>query len=159
MAEFFRFGVSISVLDGVNRTAVTTYYITKADLNAYIDAVDDAARAATDVGVLVAAHLAMQDGSFEKLQVFMETINDPVPDPPDDSLRGNKILIHGRAAGRGVSWTIPCRDPDSYVQLPQSLELSQTEPTEATDYITAVNANVKDMFGNAVTFHTWELVD
>lgn len=159
MAEFIRAVVSITTMDGVLRPSVTSYYVALADAQAYWAAADDAARAATDVGLLISRYLAMTDAAFVSSNVGFEAINDPVTNPGDTVLRGNKLSFSARSGGRGLVTTIPARKTGTFTQSTDSLQISLTTPAAMAFFVTAVNNTVKDAFGNDVTLVAGSVVD
>lgn len=159
MAEFLRWQVSITTMDGVLRPSVNTFNIDQADAQEYVDAADDAARAASNVGDVIAKFLAMTDGSFVKAEVGISVVNDPVTNPADSVLRGNKLLFHCRAGGRGLVFEVPSRKVASYTQSVDSRQVSITVPTAMSNFVGAVNSFVRDMFGNIFTVVSAEIVD
>jgi hypothetical protein len=159
MAVFYRWVVSITTMDGVLRPSVNNFYVSEADAEAWINAADETARAATDVGVLVSKFLAMTDAAFVQTQVGMIQLNDPVSNPADTVLRGNKLAFKGRSGGRGIDFSIPARKPASFSQSVDSLQVSITSPTAMSEFVTAYNAVVTDQFGNVASVQSASVVD
>lgn len=150
MAEVSRYLLSITAIDGVNRTSVIQYYVSAADGKAYVAAADAAARAASNVGLLILAVDGMTEMELIQWSLAAEFAQDSPGPMPDTILRGNKLSFTLRSGGRNLTSTIPGRDPASYTQAVDSLNVDLTAPPAMATFITAVNATVKDNFGNAV---------
>lgn len=150
MAEVSRYLLSISLIDGVNRTSVVQYYVSPTDGKAYVAAADAAARAATSVGALILAVTEMTDMQPLSWALTAEFEQDSPGPIPDDILRGNKLSFTLRSGGRNITTTIPGRKTSAYTQAVDSLNVALDTPTAMDNFVTAVNATVKDLFGNAV---------
>jgi len=159
LAEFIRYQVSVTTMDGVERPAVFQVFVSEADAKDYLDAIDDAARAATEVGILITRYLAMQDGAFVKTSVGIELLNDPVTVPANTVLRGNKLLFHIRSGGRGLTNSISARKAAAFTQTGHELDIDLAAPAAMLNFVAQYNAVVVDMFGNPVTILKGEVVD
>lgn len=159
MAEIPQYLLEITYLDGVLRESVFQCYVSSADGKAYVAAADAAARAATNVGALITATNAMSEGAPIKWALKSQFLQDDPGAVPDNVLRNNKIVLHMKSAGRGLVLSVPARNPASFLQKEDSIELVLDDPTEMDTFITAVNARVKDQFGNAVVVKSANLND
>lgn len=150
MAEVARYLLSITAIDGVNRTSVIQYYVSAADGKAYVAAVDAAARALTQVGVLIQAVDGITEMELIQWALTAEFAQDSPGPLPDTILRGNKLSFTLRAGGRNITTTIPGRDPSAFVQAVDSLSIDLTTPAAMATFVSEVNDTVVDNFGNAV---------
>lgn len=150
MASIVRFFVSINMEDGLGRDCGSTFYINETDANAYTAAADDAARAATTVGVLVAKYAGLTLANLMGVSIGAEFLADPPPlasSIADTVLRGNKLRISTSAGGRGGDFSIPARNPANYTQDADSLIVSITTPTAMSQFVTAYQTVVENAFG------------
>jgi hypothetical protein len=159
MAEFISWSVSITTMDGVLRESVSSFNITQSEAQEYMDAADDTERAASAVGQTVAAYLAMTDAAFVKTTVSIEVKNDPVTNPGDSVLRGNKLMFHCRSGGRGLVFTVPARKASAYAQSVDSLQVSLTTPAAMAAFVGDIENYVTDQFGHSVDVVSAEVVD
>ncbi len=152
--------VSINLIDGVLRPCGNTFYISNEDALEYQVAGDDAARAASVVGVLVAAYLAITDGNLVSVNVGEEVLPDPPPSNPADTiLRGNKLEFFRYGSGVKRAFETPTRVVGTFTQSTDSLQISITSPTAMSNFVTAYNATVLDLFGNPCTILSGKVVD
>lgn len=159
MAEIARYLLSVTVVDGVNRDSVIQYYIKAADAKAYFAAADTAARAATAIGVLIQRVLAITLAGALKWAVSGEFAQDDPRPIDDDVLRGNKLSFGLSSGGRGLTTTIPARNPAEYTQSADSLNISLTGGDGVQDWITQVEGYVVDQFNNPVVVTSGRVVD
>lgn len=150
--------VSFNLQDGVLRPCGPTFYITATAAKAYVAAVDDAARAATTVGVLRAALFPLTEAAEVATSIQYESYVAAPSNPADDVLRGNKLKVEVVAAGQDRSFTIPARQASGYVQLPDSLKIDITDATFDA-FKDAYEAIVIDAFGNARVITAASIVD
>jgi hypothetical protein len=159
MAELAQYTVEITFQDGVLRQSVWQVYVSPTNAKAYVAAADTAARAATNVGQLITAASAMSEGVpviWAVKAAFNQEEGEPIP---DNVLRNNKIVMHMRSAGRGLVLSVPARNPASFLQKENSIELVLDDPTEMDTFVTALNTWVVDQFGNSVAVQSANLND
>lgn len=155
-----RYFVSFDLKDGINRPCGNTFYISEASFQEYAAAADDAARAATDVGVFQAAYMAMTDANRYTTRVGIEDYLETLPAPLADTvLRGNKLEFGVYGGGVHRDFAIPARTPASYSQSPDSLDVSITTPAAMSAFVAAYDAVVVDAFGNSRGIVSAEIVD
>lgn len=159
MAVFTRYILSIDFIDGVERHSIASYYVKAAEAQAYFAAANLAARQASALGVLATKIEAMSLMFPVSVSVSIEDVTDPVIIPAVTTLRGNKLAFAMRSGGRGLTTTIPGRDPSTFTQGANSLIVDLTTPTEMNDYVLAVDGHVVDQFGNAVSIIEGKVVD
>lgn len=159
MAEFLRWEVSITTMDGVLRPMVFQAFVSQDDAQDYLAQTDDAGRAGTALGDFISKYLLTQDGSFVQSSVGLAVVNDPVSNPADTVLRGNKILVHTRAGGRGLVFSIPARKTSAYTQEVDSLKIDITANGALKNFLAVYATVATDMFGNSVTPVAAEIVD
>lgn len=159
MAEFDRWEISITTVDGVGRPMVFQSFVAEDDAQDYLSQADSAGRAGTALGDFIAKYLLTQDGAFVQSSVGLAVVNDPVSNPADTVLRGNKILVHTRAGGRGLVFTIPARKTSAYTQEVDSLKIDITAAGALKNFLTSYALVATDMFGNSVTPMSAEIVD
>jgi hypothetical protein len=159
-ASFTRWVLSITLVDGAERTSVATFYVKQADAVAYNAAADDAARDATTLGQFIFKYTALTDMYTVAHQVGKEVVINPPPGfPADDVLRGNKLSFSTKHGGLGSAFTVPGRDATSYTQMGASVNILLDSPTNMDDFVTAYNATIIDAFGNASTIISGKVVD
>lgn len=159
MALFTRYILSMTFKDGVNRDSVVSYYVLPTEAKLWFAAADHTAKLATGLGSLVTAVVAETAMSLINTQVTVEELNDPVVLPADTILRGNKLTFALRAGGRGLTTTIPGRDPAGFTQDAGSLIIDLSTPAAMVAFQTALESHVVDAFGNAVTLMEGRVVD
>jgi hypothetical protein len=159
VANFTRYVLSITFKDGVQRDSVVSYYVLPAEAKAYFAAADKAARDASALGVLATKVKAMTLMFPVQVSVSIEDVTDPVTIPAVTTLRGNKLAFAMRSGGRGLTTTIPGRDPASFEQGPDSLLVALDTPSAMDDFVLAVGGHVVDQFGNTVSIIEGRVVD
>lgn len=159
MAEFLSWFTEITVMDGVLRDSVISFNVTESEAQEYVDAADDAGRAASVIGGLIAATLGMTDCAFVQTRVGIQVKNDPVSNPADTVLRGNKLMFHVRSGGRGLVFTIPGRKASAFAQGTDSLNVSLTTPAAMAAFVGAVELAASDQFGHGIDVQSAEVVD
>lgn len=152
--------VHIGGKDGVLRPFSIDFYVTLAAAQIYWAAADEAARAATTVGVLMTRAIAMQSGFILEKSVTLAEINtDEFVNPGDTILRGNKLNFGIHAGIKNSVFNIPCRNNASYTQIEDSLNCQLDTPTAMTNFISAYEAIGVDSNGNAATITRATVVD
>jgi len=147
MAATDRWVASITLIDGVLRESVVSYYVAAADAQDYLAAAPGGARDATLIGVLFARTLGISDCAEVRQSVGLEQIQDTITNPADTVLRGNKLKFSYRAGASNYSFTIPGREAAGFTQAADSLNVSLTGPTAMTNFITAFEAVAKSIYG------------
>jgi len=152
--------ISINCIDGVLRSCGNTFYVSNEDMLAYAVAGDDAARAATNVGLLVAKYLLIIDAPLVSVNAGIEVLSDPAPSGIADTiLRGNKLEFFRSAGGLNRSFEVPARKVGAFTQSANSLEISVTSPTAMFNFVTQYNSMVLDLFENPCTILSGKIVD
>lgn len=159
MAAFRRYVLSMTFLDGVGRDSVVSFYVNAADAKEYFAAASNVLALATPLGNLVNAVEAMTLMYMQQVSVSVEDLTDPVPPIDDDVLRGNKLAFSLRSGGRGLTTTLPGRDPTKYAQFGNELEVDLTTPAEMAAYVDAVQTYAVDAFGNEIAITGGKVVD
>lgn len=159
MAIFDKYVASTAGVDGANRPWSVSVYVDATDAKSYFAAADKATRDATKVGLLLAAIDNMMDAGATKHLIQLEELNDAIPVPSEDVLRGNKIDIFYSAGGRNFDFTIPCRKVDRYTQKENSIELELDTPAAMTGLITQIEDTLISVGGQAATVRSARLVD
>ena len=152
--------VHIGGTDGVLRPFSIDMYVTEAAAQLYFAAADEAARAATTVGVLMTRTIAMQSGFVREKSVTLVEINDAeFANPGDTVLRGNKLNVGIHAGIKNSVFNIPCRSNSAYTQVEDSLNCQLDTPVAMTNFISAYEAIGVDSNGNAATITRVTVVD
>jgi hypothetical protein len=152
--------VSINCIDGVLRACGNTFYVSNEDMLAYAVAGDDAARAATQVGILITRYLLITDAALVSVSVGEEVLADPAPSGLADTiLRGNKLEFFRSAGGLKRSFEIPARKTGTFTQSANSLEIAVNAPTAMLNFVSQYNAVVLDLFENPCTILSGKIVD
>lgn len=160
MASIVRYRVTIRLIDGVERDCGNTFYVAETEWGAYVTAADDAARAATPIGALVAKYVAMTLAPLVAVEATVEYLADPAPDIPANTiLRGNKLQFFHKNAGRGHDFSIPARNQAHFTQDDTTLNVSITTPTAMTDFKDAYESVVVDAYGNSGVILKARVVD
>lgn len=161
MANVVRWLVSFNLIDGAKRSTGNTYYISEANANEWLGAADDAARAASQVGLLQSKEQAMIDAPILTVNVGNEVLTIPIPSAPAATvLRGNKLKFQVISAlGKKRDFTLPCRKPASFTQLTHSIECETGSPVAMSNWIAQYNSMVLDFDGNSNTITDVKVVD
>lgn len=126
--------------------ATVTHYVAAADVTAYNAAADDAARAATDLGVFFAAEAALSTGVVLKRDVgFAYVDNAAIPPGANAGVFAfDKFGISYQADGEYYNSSIPARDLSKVVLGSDGITVitGSGASTETTDYIAAFNTVV-----------------
>lgn len=161
MANVVRWFVSFNCIDGAKRSCGNTFYISETDAQEWLNAADDAARAASVVGLLQSKYDAMTDVALMTVNVGNEVVTIPIPAiPATDVLRGNKLKFQVISAlGKKRDYTIPGRRAAAYTQLSHSIECETGSPVAMSNWISEYNADVLDFDGNSNTVTDVKVVD
>lgn len=157
MAEFAQF--HMTWVDSDERTSTVSPYVRIVDAKAFVAAADEAARAATLLGVMADAFYGLTEGTMTKYYVsFGQTTGDAVPGSGDGIFRGNKIVCHYSEAGADNRFlTIPTRDDATLEYSGTSINLNDGGLVEA--FVTAFEAAAVGKNGGAVTVISMEAND
>lgn len=125
------------------KTASVTHYVVASAVTAYNAAADDAARAATLIGALIAAENALSKGVHVKVDVGFSYV-DSAAIPPNVATGAypfDKFGISFTADGEYYVSSIPARDIDAVVMSSDGITVNTGAgaSTETTDYIAAFN--------------------
>lgn len=129
------------------QVASIQHYVTAASVTAYNAAADDAARAATALGVLLAAENALTLGTEYKVDVgfaYVENAATP-PDVSEFVFPFDKIGVSFQADGEYYVSSIPARDNTNITLSSDGITIQTTGAgmsPEVDDYIQAFNAIV-----------------
>lgn len=139
------------------KTSSITYNVPLAAINLYNDAADDAARAATLLGALVTAVLALTRGTLAKVNAGYAYIQDATlpPTVSDQVFAFDAIAVSDKAGIRFYNSSIPGRtlDPD-ILNLGSdgvSIDIGAGASAEVNAYIAAFNNVVLGANGSAAT--------
>lgn len=159
MALINKYVASVTYRDGVQRDSVVSVYVSEADAEAWITAADETARTATDVGTLFEKMDALVAGTLIRRSVSLEQLVDLPANPADDILRGNKLAVEFIADGRNYVMTIPCRNPASFTQKDDSLEVELGTGAAVPAFITAFQNVAVTRAGDSVTVRRIRVAD
>jgi len=141
-----------------NKTSTTEHYVSAGDAAAYVAAADDAARLATNVGILIAAENALSLGVTLKVDVATSFVNSLAfpPGSEDFVYSFDKIGVSFRADGESYVSSIPGRVKDNAVVgiSADGININidgAAMTTEVSDYIEAFNTVVLSEENAAVT--------
>lgn len=142
-----------------NKVASVDHYVSAAAVTAYNAAADDAARAATLIGALIAAEDALTLGVTAKVDVgFVYTDSLQIPPTPGQfAFAFDKIGVSFRADGENYVSSIPARTKDNAVLgvggdgVTVNIGTGVTNEVEA--YVEAFNAVVLSEEGAGVTIN------
>lgn len=159
MASTDRCVASITLKDGVKRTAVHSIYVSLTDAQEYWAAAKGAARDATKIGVYFAKTLGISAMVPVQQSVVLEQIEDTVTLPANTVLRGDKINFDYGGGGSFGQVAVPGRETGAFTQETTGLGVSITAPTAMSDYVAAFNNVAKTKFGSAATIISGKLND
>jgi len=110
----------------------------------YNSAADDAARAATAAGVLIAATLVLTKGVLKKVTVGSDYVdNAAVPPAPDTfTFPFDKFGVSFSADGENYVTSIPARDDTAVVVGGDGVSVDLTDGANVEDWVTAFEAIV-----------------
>lgn len=157
MAEFAQFHMTWYDSDG--RTSTVSPYVRIVDAKAFVAAADEAARAATLLGVMANAFYQLTAGTMTKYYVsFGQTTGDPLPASDDAIFRGNKIVVHYSEVDADNRFlTIPTRDDT--VLTYAGTEITLDDAGNMAAFVTAFEAAAIGKNGGAVTVLSAEAND
>jgi len=148
------------VRDSAGKYAEFAVRVGAADAQAYVAAANDAARLATDVGILlntVEVLFIGGDSAVEKRGVRTEAVNDgftPV-DPEAEIYNSNKLNVHYTAfvggLNRGFIITIPQRDPADYTVNTDGITVTQGLSDAIDNFVTAFSNTGLSLYGTAIS--------
>jgi len=136
-----------------NKVAKVDYWVAAAAVTAYNAAADDAARAATLIGELIAALENETIGVLKTVDagfVYVQNLAPPASDSGayafDKFLQSSRDVINGHA----VTTTIPARDMSGITLAPDGADIIITD-TPYSDFVSAYEAVVLSEDQNAVS--------
>jgi len=135
-----------------NKVASVEYFVTAAAVTAYNAAADDAARAATLIGVLGTALENLTLGTLKSVSAgFDYSDSFTVPAPDVFAFSFDKFLISSRDTvdNRAVTTTIPARN-DTNISIESDGTTVDIAAPDMSDFVTAYEAVVLSDSGNAV---------
>lgn len=124
--------------------ATVEHFVAAADVTAYNAAADDAARAATDLGVFLAAEQALTSGVLKKVEVGFAYVQDAAV-PPTISQKVfafDKIGIQFQADGEYYSSSIPGRNNAAITMSADGITIDLTDGAAMQDYVAAFNTTI-----------------
>lgn len=140
--------------DGRRRKTARTFDVASAVGEAYLDAADAAARAATALGLLFARIAAHSDCTVFKSGVFKGDEFAPGYPTAGDVYFYDTLLISARAAdGEPDTFTIPGRKKSAYNISPNGVDVlfGGTGTTATQDLVTSIEAALVDEDLSALT--------
>jgi len=158
MATVIRHVVTASFYDSRAKTAVVSFFISAANAAAYIAAADDSARAATQVGLLIAAIAALTiDNGPVKVSINTEYLNSTAI-PPVDNAAYNfdkfATTLKDESVVRNLTYTIPGRAMEAVALAPDGvtviIDSGAGATTQTTNYIDALIATALSDTGGAL---------
>lgn len=120
------------------------HYVAAADVTAYNAAADDAARAATDLGVFLAAEAALTSGVVKKVDVGFAYIQDAAI-PPTISQKVfafDKIGVQFQADGEYYSSSIPGRKNSAITMGADGITIDLADGAAMQNYVAAFNTTI-----------------
>jgi len=142
--------LTVGLIDTLNRNSSYTVRITAAAAQAYAAAADATARAATTIGVLIAAVDALTDCTVTTRGiVYVERDNAAVA-PATGVWRGNKFVTGFSGSGRNFVTSLPGRN-EAAVNFNGLDVVIIGGTTATTNYVDAFNAVALDINGTAAT--------
>lgn len=126
--------------------ATVTHYVAAADVTAYNAAADDAARAATDLGVFFAAEAALTKGVLLKRDVGFAYVENAATPPAVSAgaFAFDKFGVSFQADGEYYVSSIPARDLSKVVMSSDgvTVDTGAGASDETLDYIAAFNTTI-----------------
>lgn len=121
--------------------ATVEHFIPAAKVTAYNAAADDAARAATDLGVFLAAEAALTSGVVKKVDVGFAYVQDAAIPPTisEKVFAFDKIGIQFSADGEYYSSSIPGRKNTAITMGPDGITIDLTDGAAMEAYVAAFN--------------------
>jgi len=124
------------------KMATVEHYVPVAAVTAYNAAADDAARAATTIGVFFDAEAALSLGVVKKHDVGFSYVDlAALPPAANEKVYPfDKIGVSFTADGEYYVSSIPARDNDAFVVGPDGITILIETGSAAEDYVAAFNA-------------------
>jgi hypothetical protein len=146
----------ISFVDSRKKTSVHAINVSTADAKAYVAAADEAARAATEVGVYFDAVMALSNGAASDRGIRYNTKDNALVIPPvDDEIFGFDKLTVGWSSGlENFSLTIPARKMDAIEVVARNGDIDMATGA-AQDWIQAFLDVATTRSGNPATQVTY----
>jgi len=162
MADVPFYEAYIVVYDSAQKAGRVGLRVDATDGKAYVAAADDAARAATKVGLLLASVGALMldhPAVMYKSGVDSGFLNDEFVQPPasDQNYRSNKLKVDYATTNNGApatgSFSIPMRDPAEYGVESNGINVTigAGATAEITDLLTQVVDTLQSKYGTAVS--------
>ena len=142
--------LTVGLIDNLNRNSSYTVRITAAAAQAYAAAADATARAATTIGVLIAAVDALTDCTVTTRGIVYVERDDAAVAPAAGVFRGNKFVTGFAGSGRNFVTSLAGRD-DAAVNYNGLDVVIIGGTTATTNYVDAFNAVALDINGTAAT--------
>lgn len=160
MATVLEYNFNITVIDSRGKFTTHTIRANAVDANAYIDAVDDAARTATDLGGYLSGFMALSAANFVSASVEKVVKDDAYSQPAADSniYHFDKLTVGYKVGLERYITTIPSRDDSAYNVAPNAIDVLITgagASTPTTDFVTAFQAIALDKDGEGPAVVTY----
>lgn len=158
MAEQMAYYAQLTLGDRAKKITTFEVRVSAADAQAWFAAANEAARDATDVGVLLDAVFAVVGSSqYKAKSVVGRAENDAFvyPSGEGETYNSNKINVsYSTTLGglpRNLQVTIPQRDPSSYELESNGINIVLNDADEIAALVTALEATALSPYGTAIT--------
>lgn len=145
MAAVTRHYANLTLGDSASKRYNFRIRVNSTDGQAWLEAADPSARAATDIGVMFGKVMALTALNLEKSSVTLEDTDDAFAFPaPDSNIYGfDKLATQLKAGLKNYTLTIPGRDDAAYNVSPDGLTVlidGAGASAATTEFITALEA-------------------
>jgi hypothetical protein len=148
---------NMTFVDSAERRSTISPYVKENDAQAFVAAADEAARDATELGLMAAAFAELSEMTLEQRYVsYGDKYNTAPPAPNSGIYRGNKLTIHYRGSGRGFVITIPGRDDANLSLNGVNADISVGD---LGDLVTILENVAVDINGGAITVTSADVND
>lgn len=158
MAEVAQYEAFVTVGDQAKKLSTVSLRVDATDGKAYVSAADTAARAATKVGLLLAAVFALTRSSqYFALGVKSSFVNDAhvYPAITTDTYNSNKLNVSVQTTVGGLprllGFTIPQRQESGYALESNGITVDLDAGTDVPDLIVQIIDTMLSSYGTAVT--------
>lgn len=143
--------------DSDERFGSMSINVSIASAQAYVAAVDDAGRDATQVGALINATLPLSQGilKFGGIEYGILTDNFAFPASGSAVYRGNKLVVRYSGSGRRFTVSIPARNHGNLLVV----GVDAVRTTQLDAFATAFDAVALDVNGNPAVFASAKVND
>lgn len=162
MADVPFYSAYVSVTDSAKRTTNVSLRVDATDGKAYVAAADTAARAATKVGLLLAAVIDVMNATLGGTGEVEHGVKSGFKNgsyapfnPLSEIFNSNKLNIIYSTNNAGVpaqgGFSIPQRDPSEYVMESNGINVSLADGAAIEELVTQIEDTVLSVYGTAVT--------